>query len=75
MYHFSDDYNVDRSDILNIHKYLMVNNNIKQCWLIKQVFIALMNFSVYLATKCKSLNNEPWIIRTTVFYLTPIELH
>ena len=30
MYHFSVNYNViDKSDIINIHKYLMVKNNIK----------------------------------------------
>ena len=27
--------------------------------LIKQAFIALLNFSESLATKCMSLNNEP----------------
>ena len=53
----------------------MSKNNIKQCWLIKQVFIALLNFSEYLATKCRSLNHEPWIIRPTVFDLTPYELN
>ena len=30
VYDFSVDYNsIDKSDILNIHKYLMTNNNIK----------------------------------------------
>ena len=30
MYDFPVDYNsVDKSDILNIHKYLMIKNNIK----------------------------------------------
>ena len=30
MYDFSVDYNsIDKSDILNIHKYLMTENNIK----------------------------------------------
>ena len=28
-------------------------------WLIKQVFIGLLNFSGSLATTCVSLNNEP----------------
>ena len=28
-------------------------------WFIKQVFIALLNFSGSLATKCVSLSNEP----------------
>ena len=29
---FSVDYNsIDKSDILNIHKYLMTKDNIKQC--------------------------------------------
>ena len=32
VYDFSIDYNaIDKSDILNIHKYLLVKNNIKQC--------------------------------------------
>ena len=32
MYDFPVDYNsVDTSDILNIHKHLMTNNNMKQC--------------------------------------------
>ena len=32
MYHFSVGYNsIDKSNILNIHKYLMTKNNIKQC--------------------------------------------
>ena len=32
VYDFSVDYkSIDKSDILNIHKYLMNNNNIKQC--------------------------------------------
>ena len=31
---FSVDYNsIDKSDILNIHKYLMIKNDIKQCYL------------------------------------------
>ena len=30
LYDFSIDYNaIDKSDILNVHKYLMVKNNIK----------------------------------------------
>ena len=32
VYDFSVDYNfIDKSDILNIRKYLMVRNDIKQC--------------------------------------------
>ena len=31
--------------------------------LIKQVFIVLLSFTRYLATKCVSLNNEPCMIR------------
>ena len=32
MYDFLVDYNsIDKSDILNIHKYLRTKNNIKQC--------------------------------------------
>ena len=33
VYVFSVDYNIiDKSDILNIYKYLMINNNLKWCW-------------------------------------------
>ena len=32
VYHFLVDYNaINKSEILNIHIYLMVKNNIKQC--------------------------------------------
>ena len=32
LYYFSSDYDaIDKSDILNIHEYLMFNNNIKYC--------------------------------------------
>ena len=43
----------EKSDILNIHKYLQVKNNI-MFKLIKQALIKLLSF-----TKCMSLNNEP----------------
>ena len=43
MYDFSVYYNaIDKSRILNIHKYLMVNNYKVMLKLIKQVFIGLL---------------------------------
>ena len=44
VYDFSVDYNsIDKSDILNIHKYLMTENNLKKCsaWLL--YYYALVN--------------------------------
>ena len=41
--------------------------------LIKQIFIALLNFSGFLATKCLSLSNEQCIARTTLIDLNLIE--
>ena len=59
IYDFSVDYNVtDKSDILNIHKYLMIKNNIWNVSLFKKMFIGLLSFSESLATKRMSLNNE-----------------
>ena len=61
---FSVDYNAtDKSDILNIQKYLMVKNMII-FWLIVQVFIGFLCFSKSLSSiantpdhvKCISLN-------------------
>ena len=66
VYDFSFDYNdINKSDIPNIHKYLMVKYNIK-CLLIKHVFIGLLCFSESLLTilntanqvKCISFNNQ-----------------
>ena len=42
--------------------------------LIKQVFIAVLNFSGPLATKYVSLNKEPCMIRPTLIDLNPPEL-
>ena len=44
-------------------------------WFIKQVLIALLSSSGLLVAKCKSLNNEPWIARTTVLNSNPDELY
>ena len=43
--------------------------------LIKQAFVALLTFTGSLATKCMSLNSEPYIIRSTVIDLNPVELN
>ena len=40
--------------------------------LIKKVLSALLSFRGYLATS-RSLNNEPCMIRPSLFYLNPIE--
>ena len=41
---------------------------------VKQVFIALLNFSRSLATQCMYLNYEPWVIRPTLIHLNPFKL-
>ena len=38
------------------------------------MFIRLLNFSSFLATKCMCLNNEPCMIRFTLLDLNPVEL-
>ena len=43
--------------------------------LIKQVIIALLSFSGFLATKYVSFNNKPCITRSTLMNLNPIELN
>ena len=43
--------------------------------LITRVFIALLSFSVSLATKCVSLNNERCMVRPTLINLNPIEFN
>ena len=68
MYGFSFDCNsIDKSEILNIHMYLMLS-------LIKQVFMVLLSFSESLGTKRVSLNDEPCMLRSTVIDFNPIEL-
>ena len=39
------------------------------------MFIALLNFIGFLATKCVSLNNEPYMIRPTAIDLSPLVLN
>ena len=43
--------------------------------LIKQVFIAFLSLSGYLATKCLSLSNKSCIVRSNLIDLNPIELN
>ena len=43
--------------------------------LIKQAVVALLTFTGSLATKCMSLNSEPYIVRSTVIDLNPDELN
>ena len=42
--------------------------------LITQVFIVLFSFSGSLATKCVSLNDEPYMLRPSLIDLNPFEL-
>ena len=39
------------------------------------MFIVLLSFSRYLATKCVSLNNEPCMTRSTNIDLNPVDLN
>ena len=56
VYDFSVDYNsIDKSDILNIQKYLMTKNDIKFS-LFKQVFITLLSFSSSFVRVAKASN-------------------
>ena len=64
---------IDNSETLNVHEYLMFNNNIK-FGLIKQMFIALLSFSRSLTAKCKSLSNKPWVARPTLLGLNLIKI-
>ena len=81
MYNFSVDYDaINKSDVLNIHKYLMTKN-IKQVFIItKQVFIILLSYSSSLTrvakvrTKCLSLNDETCMVWPTLIDLNPAEL-
>ena len=74
---FTVDYDaIDKSNIINIHKYVMLKKQYKIMFrLIKQVLFALLPFSESLATKCVSLNNEPCITRSTLIDLNPAELN
>ena len=71
------DYNsIDVDEILDIHKYIMKRHGIKAMLrLTEQVFIQLLNFSWSLATKCVSLDNEPYLIRPTLVDLILTELN
>ena len=60
MCNFSVELNfIDKSGILNIHNYLMTKNNIKYVLPYKPVLVALLSFSISLATKFVPLNDEP----------------
>ena len=43
--------------------------------LIEQVFIALLNFNRFWATKCVSSNNKPCMIRLILIDSNPVELN
>ena len=64
---------IDKSNLLNIHKYLMVKNNIfgffKKCLFDYQVFVDLYQLNVL------SLNNERCETRTALIDLNPVELN
>ena len=78
VYNFSVDYDaINKSERLNIHKYLMLRNilNIIMSRLIKQAFLVLLSFNGSLATKCVSLNNKPCITRPVLINLNSLELN
>ena len=68
---YVDRNSIDKSDILNINKYLMTN-------LIKQVFIVLSSFSSSWARVAKfsdrTWNDEAYMVRPTLFDLNLLEL-
>ena len=41
---------------------------------LKQIFIVLLSFSEYLATKCLLLNDESCMVRPTPIDMNPLEL-
>ena len=63
VYDFSDNYKtIDKSDLLNIFKYLIVKNNKKMVFrLIKKMFITLLSFSESLAQVAKVSNHTKLI--------------
>ena len=72
MYNVSVDYNsIDNSDILNIHKYFMVKNDIKKCLgKLKNFFVILLTSIVSASnhTKCISLSNQKCMTQPTLTY-------
>ena len=72
MYNVSVDYNsIDNSDILNIHKYFMVKNDIKQCLGKLKFFFVILLTSIVSAsnhTKCISLSNQKCMTQPTLTY-------
>ena len=44
-------------------------------WLIKQVFIVLLSFGEFLASKCVSLNNKSCMARPSFIGLNPVEFN
>ena len=71
VYDFSADYgSIDKSDILNIHRYLISNNYTKML----DPFIVLLGFSESFAAKCLFLNDEPRRVRPTLINMNPGEL-
>ena len=72
MYNVSVDYNsIDNSDILNIHKYFMVKNDIKKCLGKLKIFFVILLTSIVSAsnhTKCISLSNQKCMTQPTLTY-------
>ena len=71
VYGFSVDYSaIDKSNILNIYKYLMVKNNI---WMLRLtgLLTGLVNGSNH--TKCAFLNNQKCVIQPALINLHPNE--
>ena len=62
----------EKGDIINIHKYLMKKDNIKQC--LNSLNKTLLHFFPSLVTKRLSLKNESCVARPTFIDLNPNEL-
>ena len=76
VYHFSVDYNsINKSSILNIHKYLIMKIEYKMFEIIKKMFIVLLPSIVNASnhTKCVSLSNQKCGIQSTLINLHPNE--
>ena len=66
---------VKKEDILNIHEYLMIKNNIKEFLGLLKKFIGLLTSIVHASshTKCVSLNHQKWTTQPTFINLHPNE--
>ena len=76
VYDFSvDDSSIEKEDMLNIHEYLMVQNNIKCLVLFKKMFIRSLASIVKASNhiKCISLSNQQCMARPSCIDLNSDE--